>query len=373
MRGGSSPFYTITCSSKLFLQGKDVFEAFYKKDLAKRLLLNRSVSIDAEKACIARLKVECGAQFTTKLEGMFKDVELSQDIVAGFRESTEKAAAGAAVAEMTAHVLTLGFWPSYPVSECALPAAFADAQQAFGEHYLRKHSGRRLAWYNSLGTCVLRTQFRAGPKELSLSLFQATVLMQFELGVERLSLHQLATATRIEDRELRRTLQSLACGRERVLLKEPKGRDVEDDDTFSFNDSYTSKLFRVRINTIQARETAEENARTNDQVIQDRQYQIDAAIVRIMKTRKMLSHKLLVNELMTQLKFPLKTVYAMLVGSVFSCIFEEPDGRTLSKRNKTFPQMIYVQSDLKKRIESLINREYLERDARDPNIYNYLA
>lgn len=292
-------------------QGKDVFEAFYKKDLAKRLLLNRSVSIDAEKACIARLKAECGAQFTTKLEGMFKDVELSQDVIAGFRESAEKraaAAAGAAVSEMSAHVLTLGFWPSYPAAECELPLALADAQQAFSDFYLRKHSGRRLAWYNSLGTCVLRVSFRAGPKELLLSLFQAVVMLQFEEGVEALSLRDLAAATRIEDVELRRTLQSLACGRERVLRKAPMSRDVGDDDVFFFNEGYTSKLFRVRVNTIQARESAEENTRTNNQVLQDRQYQIDAAIVRVMKTRKMLSHKLLVNQLMTQLKFPLKTV-----------------------------------------------------------------
>ena len=45
-------------------QGKDVFEAFYKKDLAKRLLLGKSASIDAEKAVISKLKAECGAQVT---------------------------------------------------------------------------------------------------------------------------------------------------------------------------------------------------------------------------------------------------------------------------------------------------------------------
>lgn len=48
-----------------------------------------------------------------------------------------------------------------------------------------------------------------------MSLFQATVLMQFERGTDTLSLEELAAATNIEDRELRRTLQSLACGKER--------------------------------------------------------------------------------------------------------------------------------------------------------------
>lgn len=36
--------------------GKDVFEAFYKKDLAKRLLLGKTSSFDAEKAMIVKLK-----------------------------------------------------------------------------------------------------------------------------------------------------------------------------------------------------------------------------------------------------------------------------------------------------------------------------
>lgn len=33
-----------------------MFEAFYKKDLAKRLLLGKSASIDAEKSMISKVK-----------------------------------------------------------------------------------------------------------------------------------------------------------------------------------------------------------------------------------------------------------------------------------------------------------------------------
>lgn len=39
-----------------FINGKDVFEAFYKKDLAKRLLLGKSASVDAEKSMLSKLK-----------------------------------------------------------------------------------------------------------------------------------------------------------------------------------------------------------------------------------------------------------------------------------------------------------------------------
>ena len=39
-----------------FVHGKAVFEAFYKRDLARRLLLGRSASSDAEKMMLTRLK-----------------------------------------------------------------------------------------------------------------------------------------------------------------------------------------------------------------------------------------------------------------------------------------------------------------------------
>lgn len=52
-----------------FINGKDVFEAFYKTHLARRLLLQKSASVDAERSILSKLKQECGNQFTGKLEG----------------------------------------------------------------------------------------------------------------------------------------------------------------------------------------------------------------------------------------------------------------------------------------------------------------
>lgn len=62
-------------------------------------------------------------------------------------------------------------------------------------------------------------------------------------------------ASRAEDSELRRTLQSLACGKARVLIKSPKGKEVEDGDKFLFNAEFKHKLFRIKINQIQMKET----------------------------------------------------------------------------------------------------------------------
>ncbi|RLU23086.1 hypothetical protein DMN91_005364 [Ooceraea biroi] len=321
-----------------FIHGKDVFEAFYKKDLAKRLLVGKSASVDAEKSMLSKLKQECGGGFTSKLEGMFKDMELSKDINIAFKQyagnlQNELAANNL---DLTVSILTMGYWPTYPVMEVTLPMEMVQYQDVFNKFYLGKHSGRKLQWQPTLGHCVLKAWFNQGNKELQVSLFQALVLILFN-DSDNLSLEDIKTATNIEDGELRRTLQSLACGKARVLQKNPRGRDVADNDRFVFNAEFTNKLFRIKINQIQMKETNEEQKATEERVYQDRQYQIDAAIVRIMKMRKTLTHNLLISELYNQLKFPVKP------------------------------------ADLKKRIESLIDRDYMERDKDNANQYNYVA
>ena len=73
-----------------YLSEKDVFERYYKGHLAKRLLMGRSVSDDAERGMLAKLKIECGYQFTQKLEGMFHDIKLSVDTMQAYRDHLAK-------------------------------------------------------------------------------------------------------------------------------------------------------------------------------------------------------------------------------------------------------------------------------------------
>jgi cullin 4 len=58
--------------------------------------------------------------------------------------------------------------------------------------------------------------------------------------------------------ELKRTLQSLACGKFRVLQKQPRGREVSPGDNFIFNDEFNDRLYRIRISQVQMRETVSE-------------------------------------------------------------------------------------------------------------------
>ncbi|KAI2615447.1 Cullin-domain-containing protein [Hypoxylon sp. NC1633] len=323
-----------------FIEGKDVFEAFYKQHLAKRLLMGRSASADAERSMLAKLKNECGSSFTHNLEQMFKDQQMARDEMASYKAWCEGNGHGNSDLDLTVTILSAAAWPSYQDFPLTLPDHIAAHFERFESYYINKHTGRRLVWKHSLGHCVVKARFNKGSKELLVSAFQAVVLTLFnqldEKKGEFLTYQQIAENTGLSGPELDRTLQSLACGKTRVLTKHPKGRDVKSTDTFTVNTAFMDSKYRVKINQIQLKETKEENQGTHERVAQDRQFECQAAIVRIMKTRKTMTH-------------------ANLVAEVIN---------TTKSRGAIEP------AEIKKNIEKLIEKDYLEREA---SSYTYLA
>ena len=84
---------------------------------------------------------------------------------------------------------------------------------------------------------------------------------------------------------------------------------------------------------------AQESQDLSSKVEDDRKHIIDATIVKVMKSRKSIDHNTLIAE----------------------CT------KILSNKFQPDPQSI------KKRIEGLIEREYMERDREDRRVYKYIA
>lgn len=277
-----------------FIHGKAVFEAFYKKDLARRLLMGRTQSFDAERSMLARLRNECGANFTHNLESMFKDMDLAREEMKAYNELLLQNDRKPPV-EIAVNVLSVAAWPTYADIPVNIPTSILQSQSDFENYFKDKHVGRKLSWKPSLATCQLRARFGKVNKELVVSGFQAIVLLLFNDSNE-LSYEQIQGTTALPEAEVKRTLQSLACAKYKVLTKSPKGREVNDNDTFTFNEKFSDSRFRVKINQIQLKETKEENKETHQRVAADRHYETQAAIVRILKGRKRISHNELIVE-----------------------------------------------------------------------------
>ncbi|KAG9883318.1 Cullin-domain-containing protein, partial [Aureobasidium melanogenum] len=227
---------------------------------------------------------------------------------------------------------------------------------SFEQYYTTKYSGRVLTWQGGMGTADIKGTFKlpskdGGPPktrvhELNVSTYMMIILSLFNDipadGV--LTYEEIAAQTNIPQNELIRNLQSLAVApKTRILVKEPMSKDIKPTDRFSFNEKFTSKFIKVKVGVVTAGNKVENDKERKDTEKKNndsRGFVIEAAVVRIMKQRKELSHQQLINETLTQLSQQFKPDVTMI----------------------------------KKKIESLIEREYLERieDAKLPS-YRYLA
>ncbi|KAL5612870.1 hypothetical protein BROUX41_004051 [Berkeleyomyces rouxiae] len=333
--------YQLEQALELFrlIEGKDAFEAFYKRDLARRLLMDRSLSYDAERTMLARLRSECGVNFTHNLESMFKDKEMNKGEMENFKTWCDENNFKPKI-DLQVLVLSAAAWPAYPDIKPTMSQHMAQALQKFETYYKGRHTGRMLTWKHTLSNCVVRARFPKGIKELNVSLVQATVLLLFNNVAQGnagfLTYNKIAEESKIDGDELKRTLQSLACGKSRVLSKHPKGREVNETDTFSVNASFSDPKFKIKINQIQLRETPQENKATHERIVLDRRLETQAAIVRIMKSRKRMTHSVLVAEVINMMR----------------------------SRGTVDPAAI------KKEIESLLDKDYMEREG---NEYLYIA
>ncbi|KAH7573592.1 hypothetical protein JRO89_XS03G0177700 [Xanthoceras sorbifolium] len=293
-----------------YISDKDLFAEFYRKKLARRLLFDKSANDDHERSILTKLKQQCGGQFTSKMEGMVTDLTLARENQTSFEEYLSNNSNANPGIDLTVTVLTTGFWPSYKSFDLNLPAEMVKCVEVFREFYQTKTKHRKLTWIYSLGTCNLLGKFETRNTELIVTTYQASALLLFNSS-DRLSYSEIMTQLNLTDDDVVRLLHSLSCA------------------------NSPDKMRRIKIPL----PPVDEKKKVIEDVDKDRRYAIDASIVRIMKSRKVLGHQQLVLECVEQL------------GRMF-----KPDFKAI-----------------KKRIEDLITRDYLERDKTNPNMFRYLA
>ena len=93
-------------------------------------------------------------------------------------------------------------------------------------------------------------------------------------------MQEIKDATLIEEADLKRNLQSLACAKFKVLRKHPPGRDINNDDSFSFNTDFSAPMQRIKISTVSSKpETIQERKETQDKIDEERKHQIDVRAI----------------------------------------------------------------------------------------------
>ena len=248
---------------------------------------------------------------------------------------------------MHVKVLTTGNWPNEQRDHTAilqnLPRDLQFSMQNFHKFYQNKHTGRALHWKPTLGFADIIAKPGESKHELQTSTFQMCILLLFNQH-SQLTYQQLLQMTQMGDLDMKCNVIPLL--QLKVLLKSNPAnpsqsvKEFTASDVYSVNTGFKYHMYKIKVPLAHAKESKQaEKTEVAEKVDEDRKHMVEAIIVKVMKTRRKIEHNALIAEAT----------------------------KILSQKFNPDPTMI------KKRIESLIDREYMERDQEDRRFYKYIA
>lgn len=284
-----------------YLEDNDVFQRFYSKALAKRLVNSNSASDDAEASMISKLKQTCGYEWTQKFQRMFQNMGTSKELMQKFHNGLSRNEEKLPVQDFYVMVLTSGSWPFQTDPEkVKLPPQLERCCERFTMFYMKEHQGRKLNWLLKLSKGEIVTKFTKNPKTekpmsytLQASTYQMAILLHFnekdEITLEELAVNMATNGT------------DLLEGVIGVLLK-TKLITESSKKKYKLNYGFKNKKIKVNINMPIKSEQKAEAEQVHQSIEEDRKLIIQAYIVRIMKTRKQMKHNELISTAIEQLK-----------------------------------------------------------------------
>lgn len=390
-----------------YIDDKDIFQKFYSKNMARRLIFSQLASMEAEESMINKLKQVCGYEFTAKLHRMFTDIGVSNELRESFSQNLKQKGKHLGIS-FSIYVLQAGSWPlgQSPVTSFVLPEILSNSVKAFEDYYYSRYNGRVLTWLYHHCTADLKLCYTTKRQySVSMQTFHAAILLLFETNDE-LTYGDISKATQLSDDQLNKHLQGLIevkilsiVGDDQIVpantgtskavelinasnviccsnsssgsnnsgrVGNAQTKTTSGDDTITattntsssqqqyslipatrirLNLEFTSKRTKFKIAVVQ-RDTQyqhireqNESEQTHSSIDEDRKLYIQAAIVRVMKSRKSAKHNQLIQEVI---------------------------GLTKNHFTPSVPM-------IKKCIEILIEKQYLERKVNAADEYKYVA
>ena len=265
-----------------FIEDKDVFQKFYSRMLAKRLVHTSSASDDAETSMISKLKEACGFEYTNKLQRMFQDIQISKDLNSNYKEWQAKALDEddlKKAVDPQFYVLGTGFWPLTPPNTAFIPPQdIVKTYERFQRFYFDKHSGRKLTWLWQLCKGEMKANYIKNtkvPYTFQVSTYQMAILLLFN-DTDTVTYEDVQKATALSADWLDPSLGILV--KAKVLLPTPENGKPEEGTAYALNYNFKSKKIKVNLNIAVKSEQKQEVEDTHKTIEEDRKLLMQVSI-----------------------------------------------------------------------------------------------
>lgn len=265
-----------------YIEDKDVFQKFYSRMLAKRLVHSSSASEDAETSMISKLKEACGFEYTNKLQRMFQDIQISKDLNTTYNDWQAKAFDDDDIkkaVDSSYHVLGTGFWPlTPPATQFMPPQEIVKTYQRFQTFYFDKHSGRKLTWLWNLCKGEMRANYIKSakiPYTFMVSTYQMAILLLFN-DADVVTYEDAYKATALSADWLDPSLGVFV--KAKVLNVIPENAKPEPGTSYTLNYGFKSKRVKVNLNIAVKSEQKQEVEDTHKTIEEDRKLLMQVSI-----------------------------------------------------------------------------------------------
>ncbi|KAF8207668.1 Cullin protein neddylation domain-containing protein [Mycena galopus ATCC 62051] len=295
------------------LVGANAFQTFHTIELPKWLIHGVSASDEPEASMISKLKEACGFEYTNKLQWMFTDMSRSKDLTDSFKE---RMAQNHDDMDIAFSIMPL----TRPTHDFLLPPELLPTFERFTRYYQTKMPSPYPYQLSRRLTNTFRRDAALGPQaDVAAQLLEERAADELH-GEPEVHSDDDGAAGGDEDLDGDSVAGPGAARQAKVLVNDEKER-------YDLNPGFKSKKIRVNLNLPIKAEKANEKDDVLKAVDEDRKYVIQATIVRIMKARKTMKNQALIQEVISQI-------------------------------SQRFAPKI---PDIKKAIETLLEKEYIER------------
>ena len=257
-----------------YIEDKDVFQKFYSRQLAKRLVHGGSASEDAETSMISKLKEACGYEYTNKLQRMFQDIQTSKDLNSAYKDFENSVLEGEDLknaVDSNYHILGTSFWPlSAPSTHFLPPEDINKTVTRFRNYYTDKHSGRKLTWLWQLSKGEVKANYLKSakiPYTFMVSTFQMGILLLFN-EQDVVTYEHAKEATQLTAEFLDPSIAVFV--KARVLIATPENGKPEPGTSYALNYQFKSKKVKVNLNIAVKSEQKQEVEDTHKTIEEDR-------------------------------------------------------------------------------------------------------